>query len=378
MRRAPRVVARSRQSAGAQPSAAQRRRPPPAASRAVACPVPLHSALADRAAVLLYSLQSSPVTPFAGPPEPTRCGSPQPHPRPPAVGHQSAMTQDAGRRRSQRRLSYSGGESASASPETQRQESQPCCPEEPPAAPAKGIDSLPDELLLQASGVVACPEPLPSAPRALVGPSATCRASSARVESPKRPLWSSHRPPSTARSPAANHPPPPPLPPDAAVLQVFKQLATLPPTLSPGACVCGTGQHVAARAQPPAARMRAAALAQRRSLPLSPSLSCNRGGGALHPLPALPHFRVPWGAAPRWAAALARPALQCGPAAQGDEPLKLCTLPLLLLCPLCSATGLRAYPFLAQVCRHWRAVLGSGEALQTLWSELVVDVSRVF
>ena len=35
--------------------------------------------------------------------------------------------------------------------------------------------------------------------------------------------------------------------------------------------------------------------------------------------------------------------------------------------------GLRAYPFLAQVCRHWKDVLETKEALQTLWGELIVD-----
>ncbi|KAI7842300.1 hypothetical protein COHA_003941 [Chlorella ohadii] len=38
--------------------------------------------------------------------------------------------------------------------------------------------------------------------------------------------------------------------------------------------------------------------------------------------------------------------------------------------------GLRAYPFLAQVCRHWKGVLESREALPALWSELVVDFSH--
>lgn len=38
--------------------------------------------------------------------------------------------------------------------------------------------------------------------------------------------------------------------------------------------------------------------------------------------------------------------------------------------------GLRAYPFLAQVCRHWKAVLESPEALPTLWQDLVVDFSH--
>lgn len=35
--------------------------------------------------------------------------------------------------------------------------------------------------------------------------------------------------------------------------------------------------------------------------------------------------------------------------------------------------GLRAYPFLAQVCRHWKQVLESPAALQALWGELCVD-----
>lgn len=35
--------------------------------------------------------------------------------------------------------------------------------------------------------------------------------------------------------------------------------------------------------------------------------------------------------------------------------------------------GLRAYPFLAQVCRHWKRVLESPAALQALWGELCID-----
>lgn len=36
----------------------------------------------------------------------------------------------------------------------------------------------------------------------------------------------------------------------------------------------------------------------------------------------------------------------------------------------------QAYPFLAQVCRHWKAVLESPEALPALWQDLVVDFSH--
>jgi hypothetical protein len=38
--------------------------------------------------------------------------------------------------------------------------------------------------------------------------------------------------------------------------------------------------------------------------------------------------------------------------------------------------GLRAYPFLAQVCRHWKGVLESREALPALWQDLVVDFAH--
>lgn len=40
------------------------------------------------------------------------------------------------------------------------------------------------------------------------------------------------------------------------------------------------------------------------------------------------------------------------------------------------AARLQAYPFLAQVCRHWKAVLESPEALPALWQDLVVDFSH--
>lgn len=39
-------------------------------------------------------------------------------------------------------------------------------------------------------------------------------------------------------------------------------------------------------------------------------------------------------------------------------------------------TPSQAYPFLAQVCRHWKGVLESREALPALWSDLVVDFSH--
>ena len=42
--------------------------------------------------------------------------------------------------------------------------------------------------------------------------------------------------------------------------------------------------------------------------------------------------------------------------------------------PLCRAA--QAYPFLAQVCRHWKAVLESREALPALWEDLAVDFSH--
>ncbi len=43
------------------------------------------------------------------------------------------------------------------------------------------------------------------------------------------------------------------------------------------------------------------------------------------------------------------------------------------LAPLQVHPGLRAYPFLAQVCRHWKRVLESPAALQALWGELCID-----
>lgn len=41
-----------------------------------------------------------------------------------------------------------------------------------------------------------------------------------------------------------------------------------------------------------------------------------------------------------------------------------------------AAAPAQAYPFLAQVCRHWKAVLESREALPALWQELTVDFSH--
>ena len=45
-------------------------------------------------------------------------------------------------------------------------------------------------------------------------------------------------------------------------------------------------------------------------------------------------------------------------------------------CPHHHSHRPQAYPFLAQVCRHWKGVLESREALPALWSELVVDFSH--
>jgi hypothetical protein len=44
--------------------------------------------------------------------------------------------------------------------------------------------------------------------------------------------------------------------------------------------------------------------------------------------------------------------------------------------PLEPGPGLRAYPFLAQVCRRWRDVLSGAEAMRVLWSEIVVDYAH--